>query len=105
VGFGVDQEKERLDALAEPDEVKTLSLTLRNASTFDDDQIEIKDSCSVDELKRLYAELKDCEDQRQVRVLYFGRELKDGYKLWHYGINHDIILIAVVNDLLGSRSD
>lgn len=100
VGFGVDKEKERLEGAGEPDEVKKLNLVLRNASTFEDDNIEIEDNCSVKELKKKYAKLKDWDDWKKVRILYFGRELNDDYKLWHYSINDDIVLIAVINNLL-----
>lgn len=100
VGFGADREQERLEAAAEPDESKTLSLTLRNASTFDDDQIDIEDCETVLELKTKYADIKKCDDHRKVRILYFGRELRDEYQLWHYEINDDIILIVVINNQL-----
>ena len=100
VGFGVDKEKEMLDAKDQPDEVKTLNLVLRNASTFNDDKIEIDDDCSVLELKKKYAELKNCDDHKMVRILYFGKELKDDYNLYHYQINDEVILIGVINELL-----
>lgn len=100
VDFGKDKEKERFDAIDKPTEIKTLNLVLRNASTFEDDTIQIEDSSSVVDLKKQYAEEKNCGSGNKVRILYFGRELKDEYNLWHYGINDDIILIAVVNQEL-----
>lgn len=97
VGFGVDKEKELLAAKHEPDEVTTLTLKIRNASTFKDDEIEIKDSWSVAKLKEKYAKLKKVDDSKKVRILYYGKELKDEFKLFHYEINQDIILIGVIN--------
>ena len=103
VGFGLDKEKERFDAIDAPSDSKTLNLILRNASTFEDDTIQIEDSSSVVDLKEEYAKIKSCDNSDKVRILYFGRELKNEYNLWHYGINDDIILIAVVNPLLDSK--
>lgn len=97
VGYGEDEEKERLDKVQNPDETKTLNLTIRNASTFEDDQIEISDDSTVSDLKEQYSELKECDDQKKVRILYFGRELRDEYQLWRYEINDEIVLIGVVN--------
>jgi hypothetical protein len=77
-----------------------LNITLRNASTFKDDEIEIEDSWSVADLKDRYAELKDVDDPKKIRILYYGRELKDDYNLYHYEINPKIILIAVINNQL-----
>lgn len=99
VGFGEDEEKVRLNQVNEPDEVKTLNLKIRNASTFEDDEIEIGDDSTVSDLKEKYAELKDC-DQKKVRILYYGRELRDEYKLWNYEINDEIVLIGVINQEL-----
>lgn len=100
VDFGEDKEKEQLKKVEEPEDYKTLNLTLRNASTFEDDKITIDESWSVKELKEQYAELKDWDNCKKVRILYYGRELHDDYKLWHYGINDDIILIGVINNIL-----
>lgn len=41
VGFGEDKEKAILEAKEEPEEEKILNLVIRNASTFEDDEIEI----------------------------------------------------------------
>lgn len=100
VGFGVDKEKEALKAKNEPDEETTLTLTLRNASGFQDDEIEISDFSSVKDLKKKYAKLKEVDDYKKIRLLYYGRELKDEYNLYHYDINQSIILIAVINHQL-----
>lgn len=100
VGFGVDKEKEVLEHKEAPKESTTLNITLRNASTFKDDEIEIEDSWSVADLKDRYAELKDVDDPKKIRILYYGRELKDDYNLYHYEINPKIILIAVINNQL-----
>ena len=62
VGFGEDQEKLHLDAKEAPSENKTLTLTLRNASKFDDDEIEISDASTVTELKQQYADIQDVDD-------------------------------------------
>ena len=40
VGYGEDLEKKKLDEIEEPKEEKTLNLTLRHASKFDDDEID-----------------------------------------------------------------
>ena len=97
VGYGVDKEKEALDTKPKPKDSKSLNLVLRNASSFEDSKIKIKDSCSVTELKEKYAKLKDEDDYKKIRILYYGKELKDGFNLYHYEINDEIILIAVVN--------
>ena len=97
VGYGEDEEMVRLDQVKNPDETKTLNLVIRNASTFEDDQIEISDSSTVSDLKEQYAELKNCDDQKKVRILYYGRELRDDYQLWSYEINDEIVLIGVIN--------
>jgi hypothetical protein len=44
VGFGEDQEQVMLDHKEKPAESTVLNLVLRNASTFKDDEIEIKDT-------------------------------------------------------------
>jgi hypothetical protein len=44
VGFGEDKEKVLLEAKEAPEESTTLTITLRNASTFNDDQLEIEDN-------------------------------------------------------------
>lgn len=98
VGFGEDKEKAQLDLIEEPDDVKTLTLTLRNASKFDDAEIEIGDNSTVVELKEKYAELNDVDDIKKIRLLYYGKELKNDYNLYHYDINEDIIMIAVINN-------
>lgn len=100
VGFGEDKEKVMLDHKDEPNEVTTLTLMLRNASTFKDEEIEIDDTWSVKELKERYAELADCDDIKKIRILYYGKELKDNYYLYHYEINQEIFMIAVINDQL-----
>lgn len=105
VGFGVDKEKEQLEAKEEPSETVTLNLILRNASTFKDDEIDIKDSWSVTKLKEKYAKLKDVDDFKKIRLLYYGKELKDEFKLFHYEINPKIILIAVINNQLYDDDD
>mmetsp|Transcript_13902 Transcript_13902/g.15564 ORF Transcript_13902/g.15564 Transcript_13902/m.15564 type:complete len:124 (+) Transcript_13902:394-765(+) len=97
VGYGEDMEKMALEAKDAPNEEKTLVITLRNASKFDDEEIEISDGSTVTDLKEKYAELQDVDDIRKIRLLYYGKELKEGYKLFHYDINEEIILIAVVN--------
>mmetsp|Transcript_22561 Transcript_22561/g.22392 ORF Transcript_22561/g.22392 Transcript_22561/m.22392 type:complete len:213 (+) Transcript_22561:139-777(+) len=97
VGFGEDLEKKKLEQIEAPNDEKDLTLTLRNASKFDDDEIEISDHSTVVELKEKYAELKDVDDIKKIRLLYYGRELKNDYNLYHYDINEEIILIAVVN--------
>lgn len=100
VGFGEDKEKAMLEKVEVPDEEKDLVLTLRNASKFDDEEIEISDASTVTELKEKYAELQDVDDIKKIRILYYGKELKDDYNLYHYDINEEIILIAVVNHML-----
>jgi len=100
VGFGEDKEKNILEAIKEPDEEMELTLILRNASNFEDDEIQISDHSSVNELKEKYAELKDVDDIAKIRILYYGKELKEGYNLYHYDINEEIILIVVVNNEL-----
>lgn len=100
VGFGVDKEKEMLEAKDAPEETQTLTLTLRNASTFKDDEIEIEDTCQVTELKERYAELVNWDDPKKVRLLYYGKELKDDFYLYNYEINPSIILITVINNQL-----
>lgn len=97
VGYGEDLEKKKLEEIEEPKEEKTLNLTLRHASKFDDDEIEINDHSTVVELKEKYAELKDVDDIKKIRLLYYGRELKNDYNLYHYDINEEIIMIVVVN--------
>ena len=54
----------------------------------------------MSDLKQKYADLKDVDDVKKIRILYYGKELKDGYKLFHYEINEEIILIAVINNQL-----
>lgn len=100
VGFGVDKEKEILEGKDEPDDSETLHLVLRNASTFEDDELEIDNTCSVVELKERYAEMKEVDDPSKIRILYYGRELKDEFNLYHYDIKEEIILIAVINHQL-----
>jgi hypothetical protein len=73
---------------------------LRNASTFDDDELEIENTCSVVELKEKYAEMKEVDDPTKIRILYYGKELKDEFNLYHYDIKEEIILIAVINHQL-----
>lgn len=97
VGYGADKEKEALEAKSKPQETKSLNLVLRNASSFEDEKIKIKDSWSVVELKEKYAKLKKIDDWKKIRILYYGKELKDDFNLYNYEINDEIILIAVVN--------
>lgn len=97
VGFGEDVEKNKLDQKEAPKEEKTLSITLRNASKFDDSEIEINDHSTVVDLKEKYAEMNDVDEIKKIRLLYYGKELKNEYNLYHYDINEEIILIAVVN--------
>lgn len=100
VGFGEDQEQVMLDHKVKPAESTVLNLVLRNASTFKDDKIEIKDTWSVKKLKERYADVKDWDDIKKIRLLYYGKELKDSYFLYHYEINEQIILISIINDHL-----
>ena len=97
VGYGVDHEKDMLKAKEEPSETETLQLTLRNASTFKDDEIEISNGWTVSELKEKYADLKDVDDASKIRILYYGKELLNEFNLYHYDIKEEIILIVVIN--------
>lgn len=62
VGFGEDLEKKKLDQIEAPKDDKTLTLTLRCASKFEDDEIEISDHSTVVELKEAYADLKEIDN-------------------------------------------
>ncbi|CAI2370488.1 unnamed protein product [Moneuplotes crassus] len=62
VGYGEDLEKKRLEEVKAPKDEKTLTLILRNASKFDDDEVEISDHSTVLELKEKYADLKDVDN-------------------------------------------
>jgi len=53
---------------------------------------------TVTDLKERYAEMKEVDDIKKIRFLYYGKELKDGYKLYQYDINEEIIVIAIINN-------